>query len=135
MNFRRRAERLASRTEVDEKDVENAAKQTAVDFEDASNRELATIILAPTVTPDDIAGDQKSLNRRLDRHLMLLTKMQLGDRWKWLLPLAENSEHETLRQVKMNSADQIKYLLLHQNLIYVLLDCGTSTVLLTGSTG
>lgn len=37
---RRRAKRLASGKDVDEKDVENASKETAADFEDASNKEF-----------------------------------------------------------------------------------------------
>lgn len=84
---------------MDEKDVENASKQTAADFEDVSNKELATISLAANVTPEDMAKNQKSLNRCLDRHLMLVTKLRLGSSWKWLLPLAQNAGSETLRQV------------------------------------
>lgn len=79
--------------------MENATKQTAVDFEDKSNQELAAVSLATNETQDDRDKNQKSLNRCLDRHLMLVTKVQLGTEWKWLLPFARNTETESLRQV------------------------------------
>lgn len=79
--------------------MENATKQTAIDFEDVSNQEFASVSLAPDETQDDRDKKQKSLNRCLDRHLMLVTKVQLGTEWKWLLPFARNMETESLRQV------------------------------------
>ena len=84
---------------MDEKDVENASKETAADFEDASNRELASVSVAPRLTAADVSKDQKSLNRCLDRHLLLVTRTRIGDTCKWLLPFARNEGNESLRQV------------------------------------
>lgn len=47
---RRRAERIASGVNVSEKDLEEAAKQTAQDFEEASIKEMKQFQFGSSVT-------------------------------------------------------------------------------------
>lgn len=49
---------------------------------------------------DDESGNQHSLNRKLDRRLVLLFNLKLGNNYQWLLPQAKNEENETLREVR-----------------------------------
>jgi hypothetical protein len=89
-----RALRLASKSgEVDDKDIENAAKQTAQDYEDVSLKELqeekAKATFAGRRTKDE--NCRKSSNRYLDRRLLLLMKAScLGQSHPWLLPMAKH---------------------------------------------
>lgn len=48
---------------------------------------------------DDKANNIKSLNRKLDKHLVLLTKQKIGDKDFYLLPQALRLDGETLKQV------------------------------------
>ena len=85
----RRAERLASKTgEIDEKDIENASKQSAQDFQDISLKELEEATFAGRRTKEE--NDKKSLNRWLDKRLLLLTKAHLSQSRPWLLPMAKH---------------------------------------------
>jgi ADP-ribose pyrophosphatase YjhB (NUDIX family) len=93
----RRAKRLASGKDVDEKDMEAATKQTAQDFEDTSNQELKKMSFS-LLTPEDAAGDKKSLNRSQDKRLLLVSKMTSGQKFRWLFPQTEVEEGHTLRQ-------------------------------------
>jgi hypothetical protein len=93
----RRAKRLQD-GKADEKDIEAAAKQTALDFEDASSIEFKTFSTSARQTADDSSGNQRSLNRNLAKRLVLLTKFRLGIKPQWLLPSALHQEGESLRQ-------------------------------------
>ncbi len=46
----------------------------------------------------DVINDKKSLFRCLDKHLMLVCKQKLGDKYHWLLPQAIRKDNETMRQ-------------------------------------
>lgn len=95
----KRAERLADKTkDVDEKDIEAVAKQTAQDYEDVSTKELSEAKFASRTTLQD--KDVSSINRCLDRRLLLMTKNQLGNHsCPWLLPMTRFNEtdHDSLR--------------------------------------
>lgn len=49
---------------------------------------------------DDETGNQRTLNRKLDRRLMLLFNLKFGNNYQWLLPQAKNEQNETLREVE-----------------------------------
>ena len=110
---------------MDEKDVEAATKQTAQDFEDQSQRQLAqfkfgsksfgpgklsiesnlihqlyqtTHIVSNAYISSDIEKNMKSMERCLDRRLLLLTKIKLGNDYKWIVPASQVKSDETLRQ-------------------------------------
>ncbi|XP_038602994.1 39S ribosomal protein L46, mitochondrial-like isoform X2 [Tachyglossus aculeatus] len=67
-------------------DLEEAWEQTALRFKPG-----------PRETEADLKNDRTSLNRKLDRNLVLLVKGQLGEQEVWLLPQAEWRAGETLR--------------------------------------
>ncbi|KAL0831399.1 hypothetical protein ABMA28_002216 [Loxostege sticticalis] len=79
-------------------DLDAVSKITAQDFEDAANEELAQFKFADIVTEADKKGDKSSLERCLQRHLVLVTELQLGKDKKPLLPQGKWVEGETLRQ-------------------------------------
>lgn len=97
---------------MDEKDVEASTKQTAQDFVDQCQKQLAQFEFGPkTFGPSKslekfepisiicLTGAEKnlkSLDRCLDRRLMLLTKMKLGKDYKWILPSSQVNSSETL---------------------------------------
>lgn len=83
---RARAERLASRQELDEKDIELSRQASAQDFVDASERELEQTPIGSTITLADKNNDTKSLDRQLDRRLLLLVQQKVGSTFTWLLP-------------------------------------------------
>ncbi|GJQ69203.1 putative ribosomal protein L46 [Trypoxylus dichotomus] len=79
-------------------DVDVVVKQTAQDFLDTSTEELNKFKFADRITKADKENDQKSLNRKLDKHLVLVVKQKLGDEDYYILPQAARNEGETLRQ-------------------------------------
>ncbi|KAK4883511.1 hypothetical protein RN001_006830 [Aquatica leii] len=81
-----------------EGDLDMTAKETAQDFLDACNEELAKFKFGDRVTADDKANNIKSLNRKLDRHLTLLIKQKLGNDNLFLFPQGARQDGETLRQ-------------------------------------
>lgn len=90
-----------------------ALKQTAQDLEDAYNDEFSKFKPAPRVTEADKKNDLKSLNRKLEETLVLLTEQKLGDKSHLLLPQGKHSAGESLRQtaervLKENTGDDLK---------------------------
>lgn len=79
-------------------DLEAVSKITAQDFEDASNEELAQFKFASIETDADRKNDKTSVERYLQRHLVLVTPITLGSDVKTLLPQGLWKEGETLRQ-------------------------------------
>ncbi|XP_001660444.2 39S ribosomal protein L46, mitochondrial [Aedes aegypti] len=75
-----------------------ALKQTAQDLEDAYNDEFSKFKPASRITEADKANDLKSLNRKLEETLVLLTEQKLGDKKYFLLPQGKHSASESLRQ-------------------------------------
>ncbi|CAG2107365.1 unnamed protein product [Medioppia subpectinata] len=104
----RRAQRMAAGDKVDEKDLDAASKQTAQDFEEYYNHLLTQFSKSPRITQSDVTNDRKSLDRCLDRHLMLVCRQRLGDTVEeWLLPQATNSgAEETMRQTAERALQQ-----------------------------
>ncbi|XP_067002676.2 large ribosomal subunit protein mL46 [Anabrus simplex] len=84
--------------ELSEAEAEQAMKQTAQDFEDASQEELLNFKLADRVTEADKQNDTKSLDRKLDQHLVLVVQEKVGNEYHWLLPQGVREEGETMRQ-------------------------------------
>lgn len=78
--------------------VEAASMQTAADFEDACNEELAAFSPAPTLTEADRAGDLRSLQRQLSASLVLVVQQRLGNGAKWMMPQGRHLPGETMRQ-------------------------------------
>ncbi|XP_073948895.1 mitochondrial ribosomal protein L46 isoform X2 [Choristoneura fumiferana] len=79
-------------------DPDAVSKITAQDFEDASNEEYANFKFADIVTEADKTGDKSTLDRCLQRHLVLVTHHKLGSDEKHIMPQGLWKEGETLRQ-------------------------------------
>ncbi|KAL3278451.1 hypothetical protein HHI36_013772 [Cryptolaemus montrouzieri] len=79
-------------------DGEVTLKQTAQDLIDACREEAAKFKLASCTTADDKTNNIKSLNRKLSKHLVLLTNQKIGNKTYYLLPQGERQEGESLRQ-------------------------------------
>ncbi|XP_032692745.1 39S ribosomal protein L46, mitochondrial [Lontra canadensis] len=67
------------------------------DLEDAWEQKFLQFKPGARITEADKKNDQTSLNRKLDRNLVLLVKEKLGDQDVWMLPQAEWQPGETLR--------------------------------------
>ncbi|XP_063908577.1 large ribosomal subunit protein mL46 [Zophobas morio] len=79
-------------------DVEVHFKETAQDFVDAGTEELTKFKFASRITEADKKNDVKSLNRKLDKHLVLVVKQNIGKDNLYLLPQTLRQDGETLRQ-------------------------------------
>uniref|UniRef100_A0A8C8R6K4 Large ribosomal subunit protein mL46 n=1 Tax=Pelusios castaneus TaxID=367368 RepID=A0A8C8R6K4_9SAUR len=80
----------------EEENVEKVIIQTT-DQEDAWEQKFQQFKAAPRITDADKRNDRTSLNRKLDRNLVLLVKENIGNQDLWLLPQAEWQAGETLR--------------------------------------
>ncbi|XP_042217580.1 39S ribosomal protein L46, mitochondrial-like [Homarus americanus] len=79
-------------------DLEDAAKQTAVEFADACEEELRTFKASLPEPGTDDTNDLSSLSRSLERSLVLVVKQKLGTNHEWVLPQTPWVPGETLRQ-------------------------------------
>ncbi|XP_972780.2 large ribosomal subunit protein mL46 [Tribolium castaneum] len=79
-------------------DIDVHLKDTAQDLVDVGAEEFAKFKFANRVTEADSRNDLKSLNRKLDKHLVLVTKQKVGKDNLYLLPQALRQDGETLRQ-------------------------------------
>lgn len=94
------------RAEMDEKkkgaavtdDTEVAVQQTAQEFEDACKEEYEKFQFAPRVTEADEKNITNSLERKLDKTLLLLVEQKRGNTLLWLPPQKIRSDGETMRQ-------------------------------------
>ncbi|XP_053685206.1 39S ribosomal protein L46, mitochondrial [Sabethes cyaneus] len=75
-----------------------ALKQTAQDLEDLYNEEFNKFKPASRVTEADKKNDVRSLQRKLEHTLILLTEQKLGDKNYYLLPQGLHTPGESLRQ-------------------------------------
>ncbi|XP_057365601.1 large ribosomal subunit protein mL46-like [Daphnia carinata] len=82
----------------DENNPDAATRQTAQDFEDACNEELNKFIPSPRITAEDLSGDRKSTNRKLDKHLLFVVQEKNEGKKIWKLPQAQWINGETLRE-------------------------------------
>lgn len=57
----------------------------------------------------DKKNDITSLERKLDKHLVLLVKQQIGEQDLFLLPQALAEDGKTLRQVRYNCLSLLKW--------------------------
>uniref|UniRef100_T1IXA6 Large ribosomal subunit protein mL46 n=1 Tax=Strigamia maritima TaxID=126957 RepID=T1IXA6_STRMM len=79
-------------------ELETTIIETAQDLEDKAAAELEKFQFAGRLTEADAKNDQKSLQRALDQHLILVVRQKLGRDFKWVLPQAPWKEGETMRQ-------------------------------------
>ncbi|GBP84401.1 39S ribosomal protein L46, mitochondrial [Eumeta japonica] len=86
------------KNEANDVDMEAVSKITAQDFEDAANEELTKFKFADIQTEADKKGDKTSIERVLQRHLVLVSEHILGSDKKTLLPQDLWKQGETLRQ-------------------------------------
>lgn len=84
--------------EADELDLEEASKQTAVEFEDACSEELKTFKSTYLDTVTQEIKDVKSIDRALERSLVLVVKQKIGSNQEWVFPHTPWQPGETLRQ-------------------------------------
>lgn len=86
-----------ARTKPTEMDAGAVATQTALDFEEASNKEFDEFRF-PSSESHSADSDIKSLDRKLDRHLLYLVKDNVGKNNLWMLPQGIRKDGETLRE-------------------------------------
>ncbi|KAI5636135.1 39S mitochondrial ribosomal protein l46 domain-containing protein [Phthorimaea operculella] len=86
------------KNESSDVDMDAVSKITAQDMEDAANEEYAQFKFASIETEADKKKDKSSTERHLQRHLVLVTPIKLGQDSKTLLPQGLWKEGETLRQ-------------------------------------
>jgi large subunit ribosomal protein L46 len=79
-------------------DVDMALQQTAQDFEDAAVEEYNKFAFASRLTEADRTHDLQSLERKLDRHLLLLVQEKQWDQKVWILPQGLRMDGETMLQ-------------------------------------
>lgn len=92
-----RAQKLLEKTlNVDM--IDDALQQTGQDFVDVGLNELKKFTPASRITKADKENNTKSTQRKLDRHLVFLLNIKLGDKSHWTMPFGKRLEGETLRQ-------------------------------------
>lgn len=81
-----------------ELDSDARSLQTAQDFEDSNQEELAKLQFASRETEDDKKNNSQSANRKLDDTLMIVCGEKFGNDEVSLLPQGKWVEGESLRQ-------------------------------------
>ncbi|PNF31154.1 39S ribosomal protein L46, mitochondrial [Cryptotermes secundus] len=79
-------------------DIEQTLQQTAQDFEDAAVDEYNKFVFESRITEADKANDLQNLERKLDRHLLLLVQQKQWDQKIWALPQGLQKDGETMLQ-------------------------------------
>lgn len=101
---RERTERLASGQKLAEEDIQESSLQTAEDFEEKSNRELAKFMEFLNDNPETVVTDKQSTKRCLDKHLILLCHQKVGQNFTWRLPEQIVDSNDNLRNVSAVNA-------------------------------
>ncbi|XP_048185639.1 39S ribosomal protein L46, mitochondrial [Perognathus longimembris pacificus] len=91
------AQRLAKKKADLYDDEEQQDILLVQDLEDAWEQKFLQFKLGARETDADKKNDRTSLHRKLDRNLVLLVRMKLGDQDVWMLPYVEWQPGETLR--------------------------------------
>ncbi|CAH1118750.1 unnamed protein product [Phaedon cochleariae] len=79
-------------------DKDTISKQTLQDLVDLWNDEASKFKPANKITEADKKNDLKSLNRKLDKHLVFVLNQKVGDKNFYILPQGAREDGETLRQ-------------------------------------
>lgn len=74
------------------------AGQTTDEFEAVSKEEYKQFVFAPRVTEADEKGIKTTLERKLDKNLVLLVEHKLGNSCFWIPPQGIRKDGETMRQ-------------------------------------
>ncbi|XP_005139381.2 39S ribosomal protein L46, mitochondrial [Mesocricetus auratus] len=92
------AKRLAKKkADLFDEDQDDQGITLVQDLEDAWEQAFLQFKPGARVTEADKKNDRSSLNRKLDRNLVLLVREKLGDQEFWMLPQVEWQPGETLR--------------------------------------
>lgn len=79
-------------------DMDASSQQTAQDLKDGWKEEFAQFQFSDRITDADRTADTRSLNRKLEKTLVLLVQQQIGAEQHLLLPQGARCDGETLRQ-------------------------------------
>jgi large subunit ribosomal protein L46 len=79
-------------------DMDQTLQHTAQDLEDTVIDEYNKFPFEPRVTEADKTNDLQSLERKLDRHLLLLVQQKLWDQKVWIMPQGLRVDGETMLQ-------------------------------------
>lgn len=79
-------------------DIDQALLQTAQDFEDVSADEYSKFVFGSRVTEADKTKDLQSIERKLERHLLLVVQQKQWDQKNWVMPQGLRMEGETMLQ-------------------------------------
>jgi large subunit ribosomal protein L46 len=72
-------------------------RQTAVEAEDAWEEELKAFTPASRTTASDVKNDVHSIDRKLDKKLVLIVKQKLGSSERWVMPMGARLDGESMR--------------------------------------
>ena len=95
-NDEKRAEKV-KKGDINISEMDGFPQQTGQDFLDSSLEELRSFKLADRYR-NNLESNKKSLDRALDRYLLLLVNEKIGQKNLWVLPQGKNQPGETLRQ-------------------------------------
>ncbi|KAK0172348.1 hypothetical protein PV328_005680 [Microctonus aethiopoides] len=79
-------------------DAEKITEQKAEDLEELADEEMASFKFAPRITEADRNNITTSLERKLDKCLLLLVQQKIGNDSFWLPPQGIRNDGETMRQ-------------------------------------
>jgi large subunit ribosomal protein L46 len=79
-------------------DVEQTFQQTAQDFEDATADEYSNFQFESRITEADKTNDFQNIERKLDKHLLLLVQQKQWDQEIWAMPQGLRLDGETMLQ-------------------------------------
>lgn len=92
--------KIAEKKRADEwiDEESEVSMQTALELEDHWQDELKAFKPANRITEADLTNNTRSLDRKLDRKVVLMVKQTLGDTVEWVLPMGEWKGEDSLKQ-------------------------------------